>query len=175
VTYVTSAIAERVGVPGKRVSALGPLSSEELRRFVQATMNGDPIHWDEETARGRGFAGVVATPLFPMHAFRRPPETPDPLDRLKDDADWDGAGGLEVIPGLAPLDLSLHRVLNGGTGAEFFQLARVGDVISSQSRYSSVTEREGSKGPMVIAEVDTEYTNQDNDLLARVHMTLIYR
>jgi hypothetical protein len=67
------------------------------------------------------------------------------------------------------------RVLNGGTEAEFFRLAHVGDTVSCQSTYADIGERMGSKGPMVLAVIQTDYTNQDDALLARVRMTLIFR
>jgi hypothetical protein len=173
---VTEAIRGLIGATGPVQTAPAPISEDGLRRFVHAVMEGDPVHWDAGAANARyGPGGVVATPLYPGHAARRPAGTPDPLDRLADDPDWDGAGGGGGFGGLPPVELPLNRILNGGTEAEFLALARVGDVISWQARYADISEREGRSGPMVLVKVETSYTNQDGQLLARVTMTLIRR
>jgi acyl dehydratase len=136
-------------------------------------MEVDPIHWDDEAARARGQDGVVAPPLYPLHAFPRPAGTPDPLDALADDADWDG---IELVEdGLPPADVPLPRLLNGGVAAEVFRLARIGDRISAQSRYAELTEREGRDGPMVFVVVETDYRDQDGELLLRTRTTMIAR
>jgi acyl dehydratase len=174
-TYVTEDIKALVGSKGPVETAAVPIDADMLRRFVQGVMEPDPAHWDEEVATIRfGEGGIPAPPLFPGHAFRRAPGDPDPLDRLAEEPDWDGAGG-GGIGGLPMIDLPLKRILNGGTEAEFFQLARVGDTISSQAEYVEITEREGRSGTMVIVKVRTTYTNQDGDVLARVTNSLIRR
>jgi N-terminal half of MaoC dehydratase len=174
-THLTPEILARVGVPGDRVSADYPVSADNIRRFVQAAMIQDPMHWDPAAARRRGFPGVVSPPLFPVHAVRLPPGASDPFDYLAENPDWDGFWLAGITPGLAPLDIALKRVLNGGTRACFYQLARVGDIVTSQSQYADISERTGPRGALVLAEIETEYTTQDDEILARVHMTLIYR
>jgi acyl dehydratase len=162
-----------VGVKGPRSTAADPVSADMLRRFVQGVMESNPIHWDEGAASRYG--AVVAPPLFPRHVSRRSSGSPDPLDQLRDNPDWDGGGGLG-LGGLPELDIPLVRILNGGTTADFYQLAKIGDVISSQSMYVSIEERQGRDGaPMVITTIETEYRNQSNELLTAVRSTLIRR
>jgi acyl dehydratase len=175
VTYVTEDIQALVGSVGPKQTAPTPLDADMLRRFVQGVMEPDPAHWDEEAAARYGDGPLPAPPLFPGHAFRRAPGSEDPLDRLAGEPDWDGAGGGGGFGGLPSIDLPLKRILNGGTEAEFFELARVGDQISSQAEYVEITEREGRSGPMVIVKVRTTYTNQDDHVLARVTNSLIRR
>ena len=50
-TFVTDAIRALVGVPGPRFESLTPLGADELRRFVQAVLESDPVHWDADAAR----------------------------------------------------------------------------------------------------------------------------
>jgi acyl dehydratase len=175
VGFVTEEIAALVGVPGPRFTALGPLGADELRRFTQAVMEPNPVHWDEQAARASRYGAVVASPLYVLHAFRRAPGTPDPLDRLGVERDWDGLDVAAGFGGLPPVEIPLKRVLNGGTEAEFFRLARLGDVISAQARYVEIVDREGRTGPMVLATIETVYENQDGEQLARVRSTVIFR
>ena len=174
--FVTDEHRALIGVPGPELTAPHPLGPDELRRFVQGVMEGNPVHWDPAAARDSRYGEVVATPLFPMHTPTRPaPGGPDPLDRLREDPDWDGIDRSAAFGGLPAIELPLKRILNGGTEAEFFQLAKLGDVITAQSEYTDITEREGRSGPMVLVKVQTTYTNQDGDRLLVSTMTVIMR
>ena len=175
-TYVTDEHRALIGVPGPRLTAPYPLGPDELRRFVQGVMEDNPVHWDPVAAAASRYGEIVATPLFPMHATtRRAPGTPDPLDRVHEDPGWDGTDLAAGLGGLPPVEVPLKRVLNGGTEAEFFQLAKLGDVITAQSVYTDISEREGRSGPMVLVKVQTTYTNQHDDRLLVSTMTVIMR
>lgn len=174
-TYVTDAMRSLIGVEGPVNTAPYPLGPDELRRFVQGAMEEDPIHFDSDAAVRRGFKDVVATPLFPVHSLRRPPGSPDPFARFAEEPEWDGLEYESSFAGLPPIRLPLRRILNGGVNAQFFQVAEIGDVISSRSRYVDITERSGSSGPMVLVQIETSYTNQDDELLMRVRNTIIMR
>src|SRR5690242_14880048 len=103
-TFVTDEIRALIGVPGPRFEAPAPLGADELRRFVQAVLEPDPVHWDEAAARASRYGAIVAPPLYVIHAARRAPGSPDPLGRLATEPDWDaldvgaGFGGLPPIP-----------------------------------------------------------------------------
>ena len=172
--YITPEIQALVGATGPVQTAPLPLGADTLRRFTQAVMEPDPMHWDESAALARGYPGVMAPPLQPQHLFVRLAGTPDPFDKFRDDPDWDGMGGAGNT-GLPKVELPLKRLLNGGYRCEFFQLAQVGDLISRQSRYSSITERESSSGPMVFIDTETSYTNQRGQTLMRIVQTTIAR
>jgi hypothetical protein len=173
--FVTDAMRALIGVPGPRFGAAEPLGIDELRRFVQAVMEPDPVHWNAEAARASRYGTLVAPPLYVLHAARRAPGTPDPLDRLAAEPDWDGLDVGAGFGGLPALEIPLTRVLNGGTEAELFQLPRVGEVIEAQSSYVDIVDREGRSGPMVLATIETIYRNQDAAMLARVRNTVIMR
>lgn len=172
--YITPEIQALVGVTGPLQTATLPLGPDTLRRFTQAISETDPIHWDNQAARSQGYAGVVAPPLQPTHLFTRASGTPDPFERFKEDADWDGMGGGSTT-GLPKVELPLKRLLNGGYACEFFRLAEVGDVVSRQARYAEISEREGSSGAMVFIKVETTYTNQRGETLMRLVHTTIAR
>jgi hypothetical protein len=170
---VTDEVRALVGVTGPVLTAPAPLAPDTLRRFVHAAMETDPIHFDDEAAQARGYDAVVAPPLYPLHAFPRRPGTSDPLDALAGDPEWDG---IELVEdGLPPLEFQLERLLNGGVEAEVFALARLGDTITCQSRYASITERQGRSGPMVLVVVETDYRTTAGAALLRVRTTMIAR
>jgi hypothetical protein len=169
--YVTAEIRGLIGRKGPVRSAVEPLSHDRLRRFNQAAMEpdipsppgGQPYRRDE-----------MAPPLWPLHAFVRLVDDPDPLDVLLNDPELDGTYGAGDT-GLPPVDIPLKRILNGGVSAEFFAQPEVGDVVHAQSEYVDIAEREGRSGPMVIVAIRTTYTNQHGRLLCRVTNSFIRR
>ena len=58
---------------------------------------------------------------------------------------------------------------------EFYQFAKMGDRVSVVQRYASIVEKQSSKGPMLLVNVDSEYRNQLEELLVKVSMTTIWR
>jgi len=162
-----------VGVSGSRRWMEHPVELGEIRRFVQAAMEIDPIHFDEGAARAAGYDGIVAPPLFPLHAFRRAMGSPDPFDEGCKDPGWDGIDMVE--DDLPPVELPLERLLNGGVAAQVFSYARAGDVIGARSRYAEIRERPGRTGPMVFVVVETDYVNQDSAPLLVTRTTMIAR
>jgi acyl dehydratase len=175
-SVITDDVRALIGVEGEPITSPIPVSEELLRRFLHGVMENNPVHWDHDAAARSKYGQVVATPLFPTHAYRRAPGEPDPFVQFLDEPDNDGTllGG-RSMGGLPPLDLPFKRLLNGGTEAEFFQLAKIGDVITAQSKYLDITEREGRSGPMVVVRIATTYTNQDGELLAVITNSAIRR
>lgn len=174
--YVTPEIRRLIGRKGPVRPAAEPLSHDQLRRFNQAAMEPDipaAAFTDDNSDEPRDPV-ETAPPLWPLHAFVRGADEPDPLDVLRDDPELDGTHGAGET-GLPPVDLPLARILNGGVSAEFFAQAEVGDVVHAQSEYTDIAEREGRSGPMVIVAITTTYANQHGRLLCRVTNSFIRR
>ena len=72
------------------------------------------------------------------------------------------------------LDLNMP-VMNGGSEIEFFRLARHGETVKLKARYASITEKETSKGPIILIVSETDYMTGDGELLARQRHTRIRR
>jgi hypothetical protein len=169
--YITPEIRGLIGRKGPIRSAVEPLSHDRLRRFNQAAMEPDI----PSPAGGRPYRRhEVAPPLWPLHAFARRADEPDPFDVLLQDPELDGTYGAGET-GLPPIDVPLTRVLNGGVSAEFFAQAEVGDVVHAQSEYVDIAEREGRSGPMVVVAIRTTYSDQHGRLLCRVTNSFIRR
>lgn len=172
-TYVTDSMRAQIGVETGRRTAAEPIGADALRRFVQATMEENPVHFDESEAASSRFGGLIAPPLYPVHAFRRRAGSPDPLDRASEDREWDGSGANRSP--LPPLDLPFVRHLNGGSEVEFLRCAEVGDVISEVSSYAAIEEKSSKSGPMVLVTTETTYSNQRGEILLKVRKTSINR
>jgi hypothetical protein len=146
-----------------------------VRRYAQAIMYEDPIFCVDCENNAR-FGGAVAPPLFPTHMFRRPFGAPDPIQDNARNLDFDGivaATSAQGLPAIEPL--AGYALLNGGSEIEFFQYARPGDAIKLTSRYADITEKETSKGPIVLVVTESEYRNSAGDLLIRTRRTQIRR
>jgi acyl dehydratase len=172
--YVNDEIRARLNISTERQQANEAIGTDSLRRFVQATMEPDPVHWDKESAEASRYGQVVAPPLYPVHAFRRRSGSPDPLDRAYTDPDWD-ASGSRPDTGLPPMPLPLHRHLNGGSEVEFYALAAVGDVVSVTHEYVDATDKVGKSGEFVVVREEAVYTNQSEQVLLKVRHSRIHR
>jgi acyl dehydratase len=161
-----------VGMESPVVDAPEPVETGAVRRYAQAIMDEDPIFAFGSSQAP--FDAPVAPPLFPTHMFRRTFGAPDPLTEHAADPDFDAAVG-SSIRGLPELPINGKTRLNGGSEVEFFRYARHGERVRMKSRYADMTQRESSKGPMVLVVVETDYYTVSDELLMRVRSTAIYR
>jgi hypothetical protein len=159
---------------GEPSTATLPLERDPLRRFAQAIMDSDPAYFDDAYAATTRFGGVVAPPLYPVHAFRRPAGTPDPLDAVAEDRDADGSQG-GVGFGLPPVEMPYKRLLNGGNEIEFYRALRLGERAVVQPRYVDVKLKQGKNGNLLLVTIETRFSTEAGDLLLINKQTLIWR
>jgi hypothetical protein len=172
----TSDYSRYIGQKGRRMQAAMPLERDTLRRFAQAIMDRDPLYYSDEFAAASAYKRLVAPPLYPVHAFRTAPDTPDPLNSIQDDPEADGTAGNDgVFFGLAPIESPYKRLLNGGNEIEFYRCLEIGETCVAQARYSNVELKQGKSGAMLMVEIETEFTTTTGDLLLINRQTLIWR
>ncbi len=168
--------AEYVGREGEPIVASMPLERDTLRRFAQAVMDTDPLYYDAELAAGTRYGGLVAPPLYPVHAFRPAPGGPDPLDVLRQQPDADGSGGNDgVFFGLSPIRSPFKRLLNGGNEIEFYRCLAVGEKTVAKARYADVRLKQGKSGSLLLVVIETEFRTDAGELLLINRQTLIWR
>jgi len=170
---VTAAVRQLIGRTSPWVDATHPVEASEVRRFHHATMDPAPRYWDPAAPGAMRAGGVVAPPAFPVHAFRRAADAPDPLE-TEADADF-GGYSRTLRPGLPALDVPLSRLLNGGYRYEFFRYARVGERVRGRSRYHDIYQRDGASGPMLFVVIADEYETDGGAPLLRATNTMILR
>ena len=170
-SILPEAAKQYVGLKSEQELACEPVECGAVRRYAQAIMDENPVYADP--GAGSRYGGAVAPPIFPMHMFRRPFGAPDPLQERANDPDFDGLSAPRGLPEIEPIrGLSL---LNGGMEIEFFRYARHGETVTQQSRYASITEKQTSKGPIVLVVIESEYRNGDGELLIKARRTHIRR
>lgn len=167
--------ARFVGVTAPpRMSA--PLGQDELRRFVQAIMDDDPAYYDPDAAARSKPGEIVAPPLYPVHIFRRPLGTPDPLQAVIDNPEHDGIGTDSGTHGLPPIPSRFKRRLNGGNEVEFFRCLRPGERAVAKPRYKSVeVKRTRSGDDMMIIVIETRWETEAGELLMINRQTSLRR
>ena len=165
-SLLTADVLAFLGMESPVVEAPDPVEGGSVRRYAQAIMDPDPIFGKE--------GGAVAPALYPTHMFARPFGSPDPLARVEEYPNYDGAVG-SSIRGLPDLPIASGTRLNGGSEIELFRYARHGEKVRMQSRYADIQERQSSKGPMIIVVIETRYFVDKDDVLLIVRSTALYR
>ena len=173
-SLLTDEIRAFIGRTGTPEVACDPVEAGAVRRYVQACMD-DSSRFDASSDAPARYGGPLAPPLFPMNMFRRVPGTPDRFAERARDPHFDGIVG-STAQGLPPLPLPAGtRLLNGGTDVEVLRYARHGERITAVSRYADITEKDTSKGPMLVVIIETEYQGSEGDVLLRVRKTQLRR
>ena len=172
---LTDEARQMVGVTSDWIYASEPVDRSAIRRFAQAVMDDNPIYWSDSAATAAGYTAVVAPPLYPLHALRRPGGVGDPLEAARKSADYDGAGDATARFGLPKLPIPCVRLLNGGNTLDIFSLATVGDLIRCQSRYLSIEEKEGRSGAFIVSILESQYQTSDGRRLLNGKQVHIWR
>ncbi|MFC2060023.1 MaoC family dehydratase N-terminal domain-containing protein [Chloroflexota bacterium] len=133
-----------------------------IKKYADAVGDTNPLYWDEERARHSRYSSIVAPPGF----FGWPTMLTGAMplySKLRS----------EMVATLAQYGYS--RILDGGIEYEFFRPVQAGDTLAALDRIIDVSEREGKTGKMVLAILETTYTNQKGNLVARARQTTIFR
>jgi hypothetical protein len=152
-TLVTSSMRERQGVWAAE-SRSYPVSESDIRRWAIAVYWPDTppkLFWDAEYAATTRWGGIVAPQEF--NPFAWPPERPG------------RRGSAGPVPGQKPK--KGENILNGGQTDTFFAPMRPGDVITTRSRLSHWEEKEGRHGLTIFEYTETEWHNQNDELVKR--------
>lgn len=172
-TLLTDEVRAYIGREGPESLASDPVELGAVRRYAQAIMDESP---DYAAAGGNPrHGGGVAPPIYPAFMFRRPLGTPDPLSERGEDPDFDGLvpSSGDGLPEIVPL--RGRALLNGGSELEFFRYARHGERVIQKARYADITERQSSKGPMVLVTIEIAYRTEAGEALMNVRKTMIRR
>jgi len=157
-TSISEDVRAMIGVERARQYEV---TRRDIKRFAQAIGEVNPIHFDEDYAKTTRYGAIVAPPLFcQMFTFEDVP--PDRLPA-------DGSPIEMEVP------LPARRTVGGASSYEIFQRVRTGDTITAKSRLKDVFAKEGRSGRLYFIVVETEFSNQRNQLVAKETATYIKR
>ena len=172
---VTSSVREKLGEVLEQLSSDYELDPSRLRLFCDAVMDMRAWHFDADAARARGYAGIVAPPLFPMHGIELKPGKA----RLSSDPLASGREGSPSIIGrhlAEQLGVSDQGLLNGGSEVEIESLARPGERIQVESRLLSANVKPlKAGGQMLVVQRLNTYREAHGRVLLVHKPTTLFR
>jgi N-terminal half of MaoC dehydratase len=172
--YITNEVRALIGAESEERIACDAVERGAIRRMAHAIMDTDAVFFDEASAAGTRYGGIVAPPLFPVHMFQREGGDVDPLDQALTNPDYDGSKSPTALFSLPNLPIPLKRLLNAGVEVEFFQYAKPGERVSVINRYADIFQKQGRKGPMVFVVVERRFRNDLQQPLLTYKQTLVY-
>ncbi len=114
-----------------------------VRMFARSVGYTDPVFFDEEFAKSKGYRSLPAPP----HYLGTPVFNP-----ASSDATFGAPRGRQRV------ESQFKRRLNGGTDIEYLDTIYAGDTLTATSKISDLAERQGSIGTMLITTTETTYT-----------------
>ena len=152
-SFITDEARAMIGTVVRKQT--GEVTLKEAQRWAAAVGDRNPIYFDDDAARAAGYRGIVTPPLFLPHALHGVVD----LAQLRVD-------GIPISRGRG-IPLTLSRTMFGGEELEFLLPVYPGDTITAETRVAAIDEKTGSKGPFVLTTMETVYTNQEGEAVAR--------
>lgn len=137
---------------------------KDIQRFAVATRNTDPIHFDPEAARARGYRDVVAPPLFYVTL-----RTGVYNLVAQDELHVEGTPLRDIPP------IEFTQAMAGETHAELFRPFVAGDEVTCSRRIEGMFEKEGRSGSLAFVQVEYRYADANDEPFAIEHFTRIFR
>ena len=158
--YVTDEVRAQIGKEGPPSTWPEGLERSTLRRYVNATEDQNPLYRDEEFAKKSRYGGLIAPPFWlASHPLATGQRLTEVLHMRREDGPLPGSTPSVRIEGM-------NRGVNGGSEIEWFRPVYLGDVLTYKSRVGEINERMGRTGPLVVRITETEFRNQDGELIA---------
>ena len=130
------------------------IEAGKVEEFARAVKDDDPIHRDETAATERGFERIPAPLTF---------ERVSMFPRYRTVEKY----GID-------LGFQEEYTIHGEQAYEYERPMMVGDVLTGETTLVDVYERDGNRGgTMTFAVLETEYTDQDGDLVLTARSTAI--
>ena len=140
-SVITEQMRAAIGVEGAPYTL--EVEKTSARMFARSVGYTDPLFYDEEFAKSKGYRSIPAPPHYLGTPIFNPADS---------DPTFGGSRGRR-----SRLNHGLKRVLNGGTEIEMFDTICAGDTLTATSKIAALDERKGSLGMMLITTTETTY------------------
>lgn len=125
-----------------------PVDRSKLAELGRAFLDPDPVWYDDTAARAAGFDALPVPPTATV---------------LVDH--WREGGALALAEAIGA---DVRRMLHGQAGWEYLAPVRIGDELTASTSVTDVAQRAGKRGgSMTLVTVQTDFINQDGDLVVR--------
>lgn len=152
-------LKDHVGRPLPSIDLPDAISSSDVRRFLLATGDHNPLWRDDAYARDAGYRERIVPPIFVTQLLWRLLQIGKRADTIWAD-----------IPPPAPY----LQMRNASTETEWFEPVYLGDRITIQETLRDASAHEGRSSRGIHVEYDARYTNQHNQTAAVLKQTAIW-
>jgi acyl dehydratase len=137
------------------------MSASDVRRYVDATGDANPLWLDDEFARSAGYRSRLLPPtLVGWVPFS-----------LREGPDRSGADPTDLRRQL-PLPEGYTNVRNAGSETEWLQPAYVGEQLSTHSRIVDIVARQGRVGLGIYITQEEQILNSQQEIVMRRRHTV---
>ena len=161
-TIITDELRRCIGHKGS-VRSLEPLTASDVRRYVDATGDANPLWLDDGFARSAGYRGRLLPPILVGW-------TPFSLKEPED-----GKGSSIDVRRQLPVPPAYTNVRNAGSETEWLKPVHLGEPLSCQSRIVDITARQGKMGVGIYVTQVEEVRNGTEELVfTRRHTVALF-
>jgi hydroxyacyl-ACP dehydratase HTD2-like protein with hotdog domain len=138
------------------------VTTTSVRMYARGIGSTDPIHYDVDYAKSKGFRSIVAPAGYlgtPVYS----PTTNDPTF------------GFPRRGGGPRLNVPTKGLLDGGTETEYLDVICAGDTLEETSHLADIKVRNGAMGEMVFVTNESVYKNKESGkVVAKQRLTSIH-
>ena len=161
-TIITDELLRCIGHKGP-VRSLEPLTASDVRRYVDATGDTNPLWLDDDFARSAGYRSRLLPPILVGW-------TPFSLKEPED-----GKGSTIDVRRQLPVPAAYTNVRNAGSETEWLKPVHLGEPLSCQSRIVDITARKGKMGVGIYVTQLEEVRNGEDELVfTRRHTVVLF-
>ena len=128
------------------------IEKQRVKFFSKATGQTDPVYFDENIAKEKGFPSLLAPPTFLTTVSH---EQKNPYQYLHD------------------LSIDMKNVLHAGQSYKYHDLVFAGDQITMESKIKNMFDKKN--GSLQFIEFESMFLNQNKKLTAESLSTLVIR
>ena len=128
------------------------IEKQRVKFFSKATGQTDPVYFDEDIAKERGFPSLLAPPTFLTTVSH---EQKNPYQYLYD------------------LSIDMKNVLHAGQSYKYYDLVFAGDQITMESKIKNMYDKKN--GSLQFIEFESIFLNQNKKLTVESLSTLVIR